>query len=223
MSQLPPETTYRENLSAGVDGELAREELRFLLRRLNHDAELQQAWARYHVIRDVLRQQPVLAGDGIAERVQRAIGSPHAGVVAGPLAGKRMHHWLRWSGGGAIAAGVAVAALMLAQPAGDGSSRSVAPAAASQRAVADLAVAPQPSTPAAVPPWLSNSSASQYSQQAAATLGESFGDATLPYARSVSPYRLQKLHALREQPGYLLTVEPRSLSLRESRRAASAH
>jgi sigma-E factor negative regulatory protein RseA len=222
MSQLPPETTYRENLSAGVDGELAREELRFLLRRLDHDAELQQAWTRYHVIRDVLRQQPLLAGDGVAARVQRAIGLPEAGAVATPMAGKRMHHWLRWSGGGAIAAGVAVAALMLAQPAGDGSNRRIAPAASSQRAVADLADAPQPTTPAAVPPWLSDSSASQYSQQAAATLGESFGDATLPYARSVSPYRLQKLHALREQPAYLLTVEPQP-SLRESRRAASAH
>lgn len=221
MSQLPPETTYRENLSAGVDGELAREELRFLLRRLDHDVELQQAWTRYHVIRDVLRQQPLLAGEGVAARVQRAIELPEAGTVATPIAGKRMHHWLRWSGGGAIAAGVAVAALMLAQPAGDGSNRRVAPAASSQRAVADLADAPQPSTPAAVPPWLSDSSASQYSQQAAATLGESFGDATLPYARSVSPYRLQQLHSLREQPAYLLTVEPQP-SLRESR-AASAH
>ena len=74
-----------------------------------------------------------------------------------------------------------------------------------------------------MPPWLSDNSAWQYSQQAAATLGESFGDATLPYARSVSPYRLQKLHALREQPGYLLTVEPQQPWLRESRRAASAH
>jgi len=223
MSQLPPETTYRENLSAGVDGELAHEQLRFLLRRLDHDADLQQAWARYHVIRDVLRQQAVAAGSGIAERVQRAIDLPDTDMVASPLAGHRMHHWLRWSGGGAIAAGVAVAALMLAQPAGDGSNRRMAPTASSQAAVADLANAPQPTTPAAVPPWLSNSSASQYSQQAAATLGESFGDATLPYARSVSPYRLQKLHVLREQPGYLLTVEPQSPSLRASRRAASAH
>ena len=221
MSELRTETTHRENLSAGVDGELAREELRFLLRRLEHDTELQHAWTRYHVIGEVLRRQPAFAGGAFAERVQRAIGLPEAGVAASPMAGRRIHHWLRWSGGGAIAAGVAVAALMLAQPAGDGSNRRIAPTASAQRAVADLASAPQPTTPAAVPPWLSTSSASQYSQQAAATLGESFGDATLPYARSVSPYRLQKLHALREQPGYLLTAEPPS-SLPESRRATSA-
>ena len=222
MSQLPPDTTCRENLSAGVDGELAREELRFLLRRLDHDAELQQAWARYHVIRDVLRQQPAMVGGSLAARVQRAIGEPEVTVIAGPAGSRRVHHWLRWSGGGAIAAGVAVAALMLAQPAGDGSRR-VAPAASSRQATTDFAAtAPQPTTPAAVPPWLSNSSASQYSQQAAATLGDAFGDATLPYARSVSPYRLQQLHALQEQPGYLLTAEPRVPAMRESRRAASA-
>lgn len=220
MTQVPPEIMYRENLSAGVDGELNREELRFLLRRLDHDAGLQETWTRYHVVRDVLRRQPPMVGPGIAERVQRALGQADAGGAAQPAAVRRMHHWLRWSGGGAIAAGVAVAALMLAQPAGDGSVRQVARAASHDRAIAD--VAPQPTTPAAVPLWLSNSSASQYSQQAAATLGDSFGDATLPYARSASPYRLQKLHALRDRPSYLLTVEPPSSSLRESRRAASA-
>lgn len=29
--------SQRENLSAGLDGELSKEELRFLLRRLDHD------------------------------------------------------------------------------------------------------------------------------------------------------------------------------------------
>ena len=48
---------HREDLSAGVDGELANEELRFLLRRLDHDASLRSTWARYHVARDSLRRR----------------------------------------------------------------------------------------------------------------------------------------------------------------------
>src|SRR5579859_1216027 len=108
----------RENLSAGMDGALSKEELRFLLRRLDHDSSLQQAWSRYHLARDGLRRQlPPLASEDFAVRVMQAI--EQEGVV---VHGKR-RHWLHWSAGGAIAASVAVAALMIAQPAGSGADR----------------------------------------------------------------------------------------------------
>ena len=97
---------HREHLSAGIDGELVREELRFLLRRLEHDAELREAWSRYHAAGDGLRRQlPAVASAGFAARVARAVAQEeHA------ASGRRLPHWLRWSTGGAIAAGVAVAA-----------------------------------------------------------------------------------------------------------------
>src|SRR5579859_3570113 len=109
----------RENLSAGMDGELSKEELRFLLRRLDHDMSLQQAWSRYHVARDGLRRElsPLASGD-FASRVMLVIEQEGVSVQQG-----KRRHWLHWSAGGAIAAGVAVAALMVAQPTGSGSDR----------------------------------------------------------------------------------------------------
>ena len=47
----------RETLSAGVDGELSGEQLRFLLRRLDHDAALRSTWANYHLAGEALRKQ----------------------------------------------------------------------------------------------------------------------------------------------------------------------
>ncbi|MEI7038192.1 sigma-E factor negative regulatory protein [Fulvimonas yonginensis] len=208
---------HREHLSAGIDGELAREELRFLLRRFEHDAELRGAWARYHMARDGLRRQlPAVASGGFATRVEQAIAREQQ-----TGAGRRVPHWLRWSTGGAIAAGVAVAALMIARPAGEGEH---APADLTAQAVQSTATAPlaQPAAPAAVPPWLSADTASQYSQQAAATLGESYGTAAMrPYARSLSPYRLQSVRSLDNSGGYLLLVDPQQ-AVRPPRQAAGA-
>ena len=78
----------------------------------------------------------------------------------------------------------------------------------------------QPTAPAAVPPWLSGDTASQYSQQAAATLGESYGDATLPYASSLLPYRLHDVRAVNSPGGYLLLVDPQSPVVRPARQAS---
>lgn len=214
MTQTHPEDHSSGALSAGMDGELAREELRFLLRRLDHDASLGEAWTRFHLIRDSLRKElPRVASAGFAARVQQAIERESAGVAAGTGAG-RLRHWLRWSAGGAIAAGVAVAALMLVQPAGEGSNNARLSADAGagmtpDQAMASAVLQAQPTTPAAVPPWLSSASASQYSQQAAATLGESYGDA-LPYARSLSPYRLQTVRSASNPGGYLLLIDPQA-------------
>jgi sigma-E factor negative regulatory protein RseA len=208
----------REDLSAGIDGELARDEMRFLLRRFEHDGEMRQAWTRYHLARDGLRRQlPAVASAGFAERVERAIAQETAGRAA-----RRAPHWLRWSAGGAIAAGVAVAALMIARPVSD--EDHVAASVAQVGPPAGMALPSEPAAPAAVPPWLSADNASRYSQQAAATLGESYGEAAmLPYARSLSPYRLQSARSLDNQNGYLLLVDPQqaAAAARSQRQAAA--
>jgi len=106
--------TIHEQLSALMDGELERDETRFLLKRLATEQDLPLRWARYHVVRQTLRRQeldslPASFADGVMARLDA-----EAVVVQSPRGA-----WLRWSAGGAIAASVAVAALVLTRPAGD--------------------------------------------------------------------------------------------------------
>jgi sigma-E factor negative regulatory protein RseA len=102
---------FEEQLSAFMDGELGRDESRFLLRRAEGDDVLAGRWMRYHIARHVLRRQPVIAiradfSSAILARLD-AEAMPETGRV----------QWLRWGSGGAIAAAVAVAALMVTKPA----------------------------------------------------------------------------------------------------------
>jgi len=199
----------RENLSAGMDGVLSKEELRFLLRRLDHDASLQQAWSRYHVARDGLRRQlSPLASVDFASRVMQAV--EREGGVA--RQGKR-RHWLHWSAGGAIAAGVAVAALMVAQPAGQGAdhlSPQVAAVPAAGNADTNVAQAARFDSPAVAPPGLNVYSEVPYkiSQQASATLDNDNG--TLVYSNnSLTPYRVARYPAVSNGDGrYLVLIHP---------------
>lgn len=111
MKQEGMNQTINEQLSALMDGELERDQTRFLLKRMDADQGLSQRWARYHVARQTLRRQEMapLSID-FADRVMAAIEiEPAAQVRSQPT-------WLRWGAGGAIAASVAVAALMLTQP-----------------------------------------------------------------------------------------------------------
>jgi sigma-E factor negative regulatory protein RseA len=198
----------RENLSAGMDGELSKEELRFLLRRLDHDMSLQQDWSRYHVVRDGLRRELLpLASEGFASRVMLAIEREGASVQQG-----KRRHWLHWSAGGAIAAGVAVAALMVAQPAGQGGDRlspQVASAPSAPTMLNTNQVA-QSETPAVAPPGLNVYSEVPYqmSQQASATLD---GDSSTPlYSRnSLTPYRVARYPVVSNGDGrYLVLIHP---------------
>lgn len=209
MNQPGMNQDARENLSAGIDGELSAEELRFLLRRIDHDGALQQAWARYHIARDgVRRQLPPLASPGFAARVMQAIEQESAPALPLPASTPR-RHWLHWSAGGAIAASVAVAALLLVQPAGEtGRTESVAAAEPSgATAISDNAALPPSSVPATVPPWLSGNSAELYSQRASATLGMPGSNNLLPYARDGSP--MHRYRTLDNHDGsYLLLLDP---------------
>ncbi|MET3650872.1 sigma-E factor negative regulatory protein [Dyella japonica] len=196
----------RENLSAGMDGELSKEELRFLLRRLDHDASLQQDWSRYHVVRDGLRRElSPLASEGFASRVMQAIEREGASVQQG-----KRRHWLHWSAGGAIAAGVAVAALMVAQPAGQGADRLSAQVATPSVPAAQNALVAQSETPAVAPPGLNVYSEVPYkmSQQASATL-EGDGGTPLYSRNSLTPYRVARYPVVSNGDGrYLLLIHP---------------
>ncbi|MGH8114320.1 MAG: sigma-E factor negative regulatory protein [Rhodanobacteraceae bacterium] len=143
--------TSREDLSALMDGELAAEPTRFLLRRLDHDPELGATWSRWHLIR------ACLASDSARMSAQQADNDFAARIAASlrtePTPRVRPRHWARYVGGGAIAASVAVAALMLSVP----SPRIDAPApvAQSRPAPGSAVLADATPTPdAATPPWL---------------------------------------------------------------------
>lgn len=210
MNQAGMNQNIPESLSAGIDGELSKEELRFLLRRLEHDASLQHTWDRYHVARDGLRRElSPLASPGFSERVMLAI--EHDSRPAVPA---RRNHWLRWSAGGAIAASVAAAALMIAQPSGD--AERMASSFSSQQVKGshsnELAPASRlPTAPAAVPPWLSGNSAGLLSQQASATFGEtSYGSNSPLYPKQMPTNQAMRgYRTLDNNDGtYLLLLDP---------------
>ncbi|MCB1553091.1 MAG: sigma-E factor negative regulatory protein [Xanthomonadales bacterium] len=116
----------RNQVSEYMDGELSRDSARFLARRLAGEAELRNDWMRWHYVRDCLRGHATRRlDDGLAARIAAAIADDAAPAV--PL-GARV---LRWTGGFAVAASVALAALVLApsalqSPGGDSASNAVA-------------------------------------------------------------------------------------------------
>ncbi|TAL84191.1 MAG: anti-anti-sigma factor [Rhodanobacter sp.] len=202
MNQADMNLDARKNLSAGIDGELTRQELRFMLRRLDHDASLQKAWVNYHLARDGLRHQlPAMASSGFAARVMQAI--EHESMPAASPA--RRGHWLRWSAGGAIAASVAAVALMIGQPMGDAEQSAInAPHQASAFASATRQPAPTKASgmPAVVPPWLSGNAAGLLSQRA------SFGEDQSSYPGRIAAYpSLRRYRTLDNNDGtYLLLL-----------------
>ncbi|MCB1612856.1 MAG: sigma-E factor negative regulatory protein [Lysobacterales bacterium] len=105
----------REQLSALMDGELGRDERAFLMRRLEHDAELRAAWTRMHLIRDVMTHRPggsatLNLADGVMQALaEEERGMPKARAAAsGPA-------WRPWAGL-AVAASVAMAAVFAVAP-----------------------------------------------------------------------------------------------------------
>jgi negative regulator of sigma E activity len=134
----------RLQLSALIDGELPPDEARFLLRRLQHDGELGDCWERWQLCGDVLRGQiaGTLLPPGFAARVATAIAlEPGATRV-----GASSPRWLRWGGGAAFAASVAVIALLLVRQ-----SPQVAPLASQASSQVAAAMPAAPTTPVPVP------------------------------------------------------------------------
>ena len=103
----------REHLSSLMDGEISRDASRFLVRRLGSDQDLCATWARYHVVRDCLRNPDGgYARDDLCSRVREAIEQADA-----PAPARRVgQRWLRPVAGAAIAASVALVAVMAVSP-----------------------------------------------------------------------------------------------------------
>ena len=133
----------KQQLSALMDGELEREPSRFLLKRLQDDAELSACWQRWHVAGECLRGQggAPLRRD-FAERIAQALQADAAPrrQLGGTV--------LKWAGGFAVAASVALAALLAVNPAsGPEPTAPNAPTLAQQPVVAPMPaaeVAPSP-------------------------------------------------------------------------------
>lgn len=147
---------HREQLSAMMDGALSADETKFLLRRMEHDDALADCWERWQFVGDALRGQAnrALPAD-FSRRVGRAIADDLAAADEAPLAaaahGNARGSLLRWGGGAALAASVALAALigsrMLSVPDG----KSSTPASTASVPAPTLSTSPVPSTPALAP------------------------------------------------------------------------
>jgi len=224
MNQADMIPDANEDLSAGIDGELSKEAMRFLLRRLDHDTPLQQAWTHYNLARDGLRRQlPLMASPTFASRVMLAIEQESVPV------GAKRNHWLRWSAGGAIAASVAAAALMMGQPTADvDRTATTSSQRASSAAVADVVPTAKAAVPATVPAWLSGNSAGMLSQQASATNDAFPGESQPVYSsKRLSAYPLMhRYRTLNNNDGsYLLLLDPQQQpvsSQNPTRQAAAA-
>jgi sigma-E factor negative regulatory protein RseA len=126
----------REQLSTLMDGELARDETLFLMRRISNDSQLVRRWSGYHVARQVMRRQDFFVlPDDFSTRILARIDAE--GVPVAPQTGR----WIRWAGGGAIAASVAVVALMFSAPQGGDGESPGTPLAASATAPGQPALA----------------------------------------------------------------------------------
>jgi sigma-E factor negative regulatory protein RseA len=100
----------KEQLSALMDGELSRDETRFLMRRLDADTQLAKTWSNYQIASDVLKKRfaTPMRADFAASVMQVIDVERQAAASRGG--------WMRWAGGGAIAAAVAVFALTGTRP-----------------------------------------------------------------------------------------------------------
>lgn len=104
-----PNTESREHLSSLMDGEVSQETGRFLVRRLGADGNLRETWARYHLIRDCLRnQEGQFVQTELSNRVHRALSEDMSPASGRPPLNK----WFRPAAGFAVAASVALIAVM---------------------------------------------------------------------------------------------------------------
>lgn len=144
----------REQLSALMDGALPADETRFLLRRLQHDASLAECWERWRLGGEVMRglaptqRLPADFATRVAIALQQDGQPPIAAVTRG-----RKPAWLRWGGGAAMAASLAVVVGFVARQPGVEPAGNAAPPLVAAASVADPVVPPQPrpSVPAPAP------------------------------------------------------------------------
>jgi sigma-E factor negative regulatory protein RseA len=109
----------REQISALLDGELAAGETGLLVRRMERDTELRRVFASYVIAGESLRSPGgLVASRDFAARVSAALAE--GGVAMPVLAPERVagmpQKWRRPLAGAAVAAGAALAAVLLVQP-----------------------------------------------------------------------------------------------------------
>jgi len=146
---------FGEQLSALMDGELAHDQVRFLLRSIEAESDLARRWSSYHVISATLRREVVLPlradfSQGILARLD-ADAVTHVAIGQTAL---RRYGAMRWVGGGAIAAAVAVVALVVSGPVGEHGApggRSTVGSMVAQSATAPAPVARQAYLPLQLP------------------------------------------------------------------------
>ena len=159
------ERNSREDLSALMDGELGAETARFLLRRIEGDPGLARDWSRWHLIRACLAQRSPSSLHSDPLRIVVPSGDDaFAARVMDAVRVQPRRHWVRYLGGGAIAASVAAAALMLSVPqststdgmvaAGSGQHSTRAPAAAIPATALAPRLAAAPAGRTTPTPWL---------------------------------------------------------------------
>jgi len=97
----------KEQLSALLDGELARDQTLFLLKRMEHDSELRDLWERMCHSGAALRAEAP-CGSGFADRVQAALQAETQ-----PIAQRARRSWFGTAAGGALAAAMAYAVVIV--------------------------------------------------------------------------------------------------------------
>jgi len=107
MKSESSQEQHLESVSALIDGELNRDQARFMVQRIMADAELRSGWERAHAVRACMQREfsgRVSLVEAVSMRLETE-AAPDA--PAG-----RMSSWMRYGMGGAIAAGVAMVALV---------------------------------------------------------------------------------------------------------------
>lgn len=134
----------REQMSALLDGELARDEVSLLVRRMSRDAELKRAFGNYVTAGESLRAPGgLMASAGFAARVGAAIDAEEgatAPMVEPPAEARVAHRWRRPMAAAAVAASAALAAVLLVRP--DGASPNVFAARSGAPAMAPVVTLP---------------------------------------------------------------------------------
>lgn len=124
---------YFQQLSALVDGDLAPDQARFLLRRMEHDTELSGCLERWQLCGDALRGQTrAPAPADFAGRVAAAIAAESLQPATRAASARGRGNLAKW-GGGALAASIAAIALFVVrQQVPDETPAQAAPTMASQ-------------------------------------------------------------------------------------------
>jgi|APFre7841882793_1041355.scaffolds.fasta_scaffold46023_2 sigma-E factor negative regulatory protein RseA len=108
----------REQMSALLDGELPRDEMGLLVRRLERDEHLRRAFGNYVLAGEALRSPSgPLASAGFAARVSAAIDAGTVDATPVPVAQPERARWVRPTLATAVAASAAVVAVLLVKPA----------------------------------------------------------------------------------------------------------